>query len=232
LRIAILSDNISGAAKIFKEVRVIPNCYVDICLCNNYKKPILSYLIMQVIRFFLRVSPGLWFLLFCNIFSGHLKIFFNGLASPKAKDQIKKLNYEIGLHNTNIIYNADIIGCFSRGILNAHIALLPRYRGRCVMEWSLYEGSLTGMTVFYIDEGIDTGSEIVIREQVSIHDCASIRSAKNKLFGLAGYYFAKAIRSEIEGQPHMINDGSGPRYYVMSKKLLSEVEKKYFKDVS
>ena len=95
------------------------------------------------------------------------------------------------------------------------------------MEWSLYENNPTGITVFYIDEGIDTGKEIVVREEVSVKECANIDEAKNKLFSLAPEFYAKAIKNEMLGLPHQINDGSGPRFYVMSNKLKKQVGK-YF----
>jgi methionyl-tRNA formyltransferase len=46
------------------------------------------------------------------------------------------------------------------GTLNAHMGILPAYRGMNVTEWSVFHGDPAGATVFWVDEGIDTGPVI------------------------------------------------------------------------
>lgn len=44
------------------------------------------------------------------------------------------------------------------GALNVHFSLLPRYRGAAPVQWSLVRGETrTGVTLFWLDEGMDTG---------------------------------------------------------------------------
>ncbi|MBI5623068.1 MAG: methionyl-tRNA formyltransferase [Elusimicrobia bacterium] len=44
------------------------------------------------------------------------------------------------------------------GTLNVHFSLLPKYRGAAPVQWSLVRGeTVTGVTVFWLDEGLDTG---------------------------------------------------------------------------
>ena len=44
------------------------------------------------------------------------------------------------------------------GSINVHFSLLPKYRGAAPVQWSLARGeSETGVTVFWIAEGLDTG---------------------------------------------------------------------------
>lgn len=49
------------------------------------------------------------------------------------------------------------------GTLNAHMGLLPFYRGMNVAEWALLNGDGVGCTVHQVDTGIDTGSMIATR---------------------------------------------------------------------
>jgi hypothetical protein len=224
MKVAVLSENISSAVRIYKEIRKINKCTSHMLVF--IKSPV--YVLRQFAGMVFRLKFKDWFLVLKALLSGRIKVYFGGLKSNNNLKKITKNNYDIGLHNYSIIYTNDIINCFKRGILNSHIGILPRYRGRSVMEWSLYEKSPTGITVFYIDEGIDTGREIIIREEVSVTDCRSIKQAKEKLFSLDGVFYAKAVVSEIEGKPHQINDGSGPRFYVMSKTLLEFVERENF----
>jgi len=54
------------------------------------------------------------------------------------------------------------------GTVNIHASLLPRYRGPAPIHRAIEAGeTATGVTVFRIDDGIDTG-EILLQQQVSI----------------------------------------------------------------
>lgn len=43
------------------------------------------------------------------------------------------------------------------GVINAHPAKLPEIRGMDVVGWSLLQGVPLGLTVFFVDAGVDTG---------------------------------------------------------------------------
>ena len=53
------------------------------------------------------------------------------------------------------------------GTLNAHYGLLPRYRGMNVTEWSIYHDDPVGVSVHWVDSGIDTGA-ILARRPVAV----------------------------------------------------------------
>lgn len=45
-----------------------------------------------------------------------------------------------------------------RGSINVHASLLPRYRGAAPIAWAIMRGeTVTGITTFQMDEGMDTG---------------------------------------------------------------------------
>ncbi len=47
----------------------------------------------------------------------------------------------------------------ARGSINVHGSLLPRYRGAAPIQWAIIRGeTVTGITTFQMDEGMDTGS--------------------------------------------------------------------------
>ena len=75
-----------------------------------------------------------------------------------------------------------VVACFSRripqvllavpkhGFLNVHPSLLPRYRGPQPLFWCFHEGEWeTGVTVHFMDEGLDTG-DIVLQARVDFAD--------------------------------------------------------------
>ena len=147
------------------------------------------------------------------------------LDDPRSIVRLKALNLDVGLHKSGVIYRKATINAFRLGILNPHIGILPAYRGRSVMEWSLLQGDPTGIFVFFVDSGIDTGERIVHSEQVDVSNLGSAGEAKRFLFDLDGKFFRKALELlQSENPVYTTNDCSGRRYDVMSKLFLEVVE--------
>lgn len=56
------------------------------------------------------------------------------------------------------------------GVVAAHQSLLPKYRGFAPINWVIINGeNETGVTLFYLDEGIDTG-KIINQERIKISE--------------------------------------------------------------
>ncbi len=52
----------------------------------------------------------------------------------------------------------EVLAAARLGFLNAHFSLLPKYRGAAPVQWSLARGeTTTGVTLFWLDAGMDTG---------------------------------------------------------------------------
>src|SRR3954451_3121933 len=52
-----------------------------------------------------------------------------------------------------------------RGCINVHTSILPKYRGAAPIQWALLNGeSETGVTIMKMDEGLDTGPILRIKE--------------------------------------------------------------------
>jgi methionyl-tRNA formyltransferase len=57
----------------------------------------------------------------------------------------------------------------SRGSINVHASLLPRYRGAAPIAWAIMRGErATGLTTFQMDEGMDTGAILKQTDAVPI----------------------------------------------------------------
>lgn len=68
----------------------------------------------------------------------------------------------------NQIFKEPIINLAPKGCINLHTALLPKYRGLMPSFWVLKnDEKYTGVSVFFVDEGIDSG-EIIVQEKVEI----------------------------------------------------------------
>lgn len=107
------------------------------------------------------------------------------------------------------ILKPDVLAIPKRGALNVHFSLLPAYRGAAPVQWALAKGETkSGVTVFKLDEGMDTGPILVQKEiAVSEDDDAAALFEKMRLPSLAALSEALALakRGETAGIPQ-----SGP----------------------
>jgi methionyl-tRNA formyltransferase len=70
----------------------------------------------------------------------------------------------------NVIFKKPLIELPPRGCINLHTALLPKYRGLMPTFWVMKNDETeTGVSVFFIDEGIDSGP-ILAQEKIAIGD--------------------------------------------------------------
>jgi methionyl-tRNA formyltransferase len=68
----------------------------------------------------------------------------------------------------NQIFKRPLLDLAPHGCLNLHTALLPKYRGLMPSFWVLrYNEKYTGVSVFFVDEGIDSG-DILVQKKVEI----------------------------------------------------------------
>ncbi len=78
----------------------------------------------------------------------------------------------------------DILSAFRLGCVNVHFSLLPNYRGAAPIAWALARGEReTGVTTFWIDEGMDTGP-MLRQERLPIAPEDDAISLKAKLIEL------------------------------------------------
>lgn len=79
-------------------------------------------------------------------------------------NKIRTLNPTMGFSVLfDYLLHSDLIGLFSRGVINLHPSYLPYNRGQYPNVWSIIEGTPAGATLHYIDNGIDTGDIIESR---------------------------------------------------------------------
>ena len=68
----------------------------------------------------------------------------------------------------NQIFKKPLIELAPKGCINLHTALLPKYRGLMPTFWVLKNNELyTGVSVFFVDEEIDSGP-IIVQEKIKI----------------------------------------------------------------
>lgn len=98
---------------------------------------------------------------------------------------VKELNPDIAV---TVAYGRILSKAFfslpKYGTLNVHFSLLPKYRGAAPIQWSLINGEkITGVTVFEIDEGTDSGP-VYKQSQITIDPQDDARTLTGKLVSL------------------------------------------------
>lgn len=89
------------------------------------------------------------------------------------------------------------------GCINVHGSLLPKYRGAAPIQYSILEGEKeTGITIMYMDVGIDTG-DMILQEKLAIDEEETGGSLFDKMAELGAELLVKALIS--------IKDGSAVR---------------------
>jgi len=121
------------------------------------------------------------------------------LREPTMVKKISDLSPDIGLSILfDYILKDDFIRLFPKGIINLHPAFLPYNRGQYPNVWSIVENSPAGVTLHYIDAGIDTG-EIITRCKVPVEPIDTGESLYRKLETASVELFKKTwpqIRAE------------------------------------
>lgn len=109
----------------------------------------------------------------CSLAEGQgipLKIHKN-INSDEFMEAIKEYDVDLFVSMSfNQIFRARTINLPRLGTINCHAGKLPFYRGRNVLNWVLINDEREfGITVHYVDEGIDTG-DIILQRAYPITD--------------------------------------------------------------
>ena len=132
----------------------------------------------------------------------------------------------------NQIFKEPILNLAPKGCINLHTALLPKYRGLMPTFWVLKNNEeYTGVSVFFVDEGIDSGP-IIVQEKIEIGDRTQEELISyTKKIGME--CISKSIDLIAKGKVNLIdNDASKKTYFTFpTKEEVSEfkrIGKKFF----
>lgn len=88
-------------------------------------------------------------------------------------------DFGVSVHHKHIL-RANDIAKFKHGVINIHPSYLPYGRGADPCIWSLEHGWPIGVTVHWIDEGVDTGN-ILFQIQVEKRELETGEELQNRL---------------------------------------------------
>jgi methionyl-tRNA formyltransferase len=101
--------------------------------------------------------------------------------SPAFIERLRRLelDYIFGIHFPYIVPKA-VLAVAGKGFLNLHPAYLPFNRGWHGPSWSILEGTPSGATLHFMDEGLDTG-DIIHRKPLETLACDTADTLYQKL---------------------------------------------------
>jgi len=109
------------------------------------------------------------------------------INSPYTINLLKKFYPDLIISiSANQIFKREILSLPRYGCINLHTALLPKYRGLMPTFWALKNNEPEiGVSVFFMDEGIDTG-DIIIQKIIPIepYDTLETLIEKTKKVGM------------------------------------------------
>src|SRR6266403_1218003 len=106
-----------------------------------------------------------------------------------------------------------VLGIPRVACLNLHASLLPRHRGAAPIQAAIASGDFeTGITVMYMDEGLDTG-DILLQRKIDILPTDTGGSLHDRLAQIAPEALLESLRKLAKGTaPHIPQDNTVATY--------------------
>ena len=98
----------------------------------------------------------------------------------------------------------EILNCPRLGCINVHASLLPKLRGGSPLHHAIIDGySKTGVTIMYMDKGMDTG-DIISQSEIDILDTDTVGTIHDKLSVLGSELLLNTLPRIISGTNNRI----------------------------
>jgi folate-dependent phosphoribosylglycinamide formyltransferase PurN len=113
------------------------------------------------------------------------------------------------------------------GVINAHAAVLPYRRGMNVAEWSVLEEAELGITVHFVNPGIDLG-DIILISRFDAGRCVSIAQLRDRVRRESAMALADALECLQTGNYERKTQQrqQGRQYFAMHPNLRDLTERK------
>ncbi|HSQ38653.1 MAG TPA: methionyl-tRNA formyltransferase, partial [Anaerolineales bacterium] len=97
------------------------------------------------------------------------------------------------------ILRSSVLGIPHFGVLNVHASLLPRWRGAAPVQAAILAGdTVTGVTIMKMDEGLDTGPVLAMRE-VPIAPGETGGELEGRLAEIGGQLLIEVLPAYLDG---------------------------------
>jgi methionyl-tRNA formyltransferase len=147
--------------------------------------------------------------------------------SRRSVERVRRWSPDLILFAGGDILRTELLQVPRLGVLNVHLGWLPDVRGMSSPEWSLLLGLPLGVTIHFMDSGIDTGPILKKNELPEAHRCKSLADLRNRLiaFGIENLVdvVSRLDRSAISASPQWRGD-SDNQFFVIHDFLRGRAE--------
>jgi methionyl-tRNA formyltransferase len=137
------------------------------------------------------------------------------MKAPEVREEFTALNADLAvLAFVTQIVPPQVFSVPKLGSICFHPSLLPKYRGASALNWAIIKGEpITGLSLFWVDPGIDTGP-VLLQKEVKIEPDDSTGSLYfNKIFPLGVEAIGEAVELIKSGNPpRLIQDEAKANY--------------------
>jgi phosphoribosylglycinamide formyltransferase-1 len=113
------------------------------------------------------------------------------------------------------LLSAEFLRRFPGAVINVHPALLPAFPGLGAVEQALAYGvKVFGVTVHYVDEGVDTGP-VILQQAIELADATDANEVLERLHPIEHELLPEAVRLIARGAVSI--DADNPRRVIVSR---------------
>jgi folate-dependent phosphoribosylglycinamide formyltransferase PurN len=146
----------------------------------------------------------------------------NHQNAPDSIARLKEWSPDLIIFTGGDILRKQLLEVPHLGVLNVHLGLLPEIRGMSSPEWSLLNRIPVGITLHYVDTGIDTGPILQRYEFAEAARCESLSDLRNRLIAFGVEKVAEVVagldRGTISATPQSECD-EDHQFFVMHEWL-------------
>lgn len=132
------------------------------------------------------------------------------VATPESADDLSDVLRTVGPLDLAVvvaygrILRPTALGIPAQGMLNLHFSLLPRWRGAAPVSRAIMAGDpMTGVTIFRLDEGLDTGP-VLTAQAIDIELEETAGALTSRLANLGGRLMAEVVPGYLAGEIDLV----------------------------
>lgn len=139
------------------------------------------------------------------------------------KNEIKELAPDIVcVVSYGVILPKSFLKIPKYGCINVHPSMLPKYRGAAPIQWAILNGDeTTGVTIMYLDEGMDSG-DIIVQEEVKVDPDETTGELWARLSSIGARLLCESVEKIDNGTATRTKQ---PEEYTLAPMLSKEMSK-------
>ena len=149
------------------------------------------------------------------------------LKDPEVVEALRKTNPELGLMAfVQEFISMEVLNLPAHGTVQYHPSLLPKHRGRSSISWAIIQGEpKTGISIFWPDEGMDTGPILMQREVEIGPDATAGSLYYDALYPLGIEMLVESANLVASGNaPKIVQDESEATYEKPAEGRLARID--------